>query len=335
MDRARMRLNAALYRKVYRIRQAEQAIIRHYGEDEMKTPMHMSWGEEALAAGVALALGRSHQAVGYYRSHALYLAMADETEMFFGEMYGKVTGALRGKGGSMHLSLPECGLIMTSAVVGSTIAPAIGAAFANKARGTGKVVAAFFGDGAVEEGVFSEALNMACVMKLPVLFVCADNGLAVDVTASERQGFRSIPALAEAYRCSVFCSASTDVERIYRLARRAIDAVAATGQPSFLHLRYCRFLQHIGISDDFQISEADSRGGFEKTKYRSLMEYKTWMAKEPAKNQRRKLRRLGVAEESIRRIERAIEREVQRSLTKARRAAAPAAGELYTSVYAE
>src|SRR3989344_7692262 len=128
----RKKLNIELYKKIYRIRCAEKAIIRYYGEDEMKTPMHMSMGEEAITAGVAAALGKKHQAFGYYRSHALYLSITGETDKFFAEMYGKATGVVRGKGGSMHLSAPEFGLLATSAVVASTIPVAAGVAFANK-----------------------------------------------------------------------------------------------------------------------------------------------------------------------------------------------------------
>ena len=150
----KQQLNASLYKTVHLIRTAEKVIQRHYNEDEMKTPMHMSMGHEAISAGVCQALGKESQTFGYYRSHALYIAKAGETKRFFGELYGKKSGTARGRGGSMHLAYPERGLILVSAVVGSTIAPAVGAAFANKYKKNQKIVASFFGDGALEEGVF-------------------------------------------------------------------------------------------------------------------------------------------------------------------------------------
>src|SRR5712692_2483648 len=103
----RLSLNKELFKKVYRIRRAEKAIKDYYLEDDMKTPMHMSMGEEAITAGVCAALGRHNQAFGYYRSHALYISKTDETDAFFAEMYGRVTGVVRGRGGSMHLAAPE------------------------------------------------------------------------------------------------------------------------------------------------------------------------------------------------------------------------------------
>src|SRR3989338_2832947 len=172
-------LSLDLYKKMYLIWKAEELIIKHYPEDEMKTPMHMSMGEEAIAAAVCHALGPEGQVFGYYRSHAIFLAKTRDPDMFFGELYGKVTGIARGRAGSMHLAAPDKGFMHASAVVASSIPLAVGAAFANKHKGNGRLCCAVFGDGALEEGVFWESLNAACVMKLPVLFVCADNGLAV------------------------------------------------------------------------------------------------------------------------------------------------------------
>lgn len=330
----RKKLNTELYKKVYRIRRAEQAIIRYYGEDDMKTPMHMSMGEEAITAGVSAALGKENQAFGYYRSHALYVAKTDETDQFFAEMYGKATGVVRGKGGSMHLASPEHGLLGVSAVVASTIAPSIGAAFANKARKTGKIVAGFFGDGAMEEGVAWESLNVACLMKLPVIFVCEDNGLAVDVTARERQGFRSIPDVVKAYRCLLLQSESTDPEVIYDLTLRAMAHIRKRGGPVFMHLKYYRILQHIGINSDFDKNAPTPKGGFEKIGYRSKEEHDRWLKKDPARIARAKLLKFGMKETEIKSIEDDIGWQVERSITLAKKASFPRKEELFDHVYA-
>lgn len=333
--KARKELNIRLYKKVYRIRTAERFIIDHYGEDEMKTPMHMSMGEEAITAGICAALGRDHQAFGYYRSHALYIAKTDETERFFGEMYGKVSGAIRGKGGSMHLAAPDVGLLGVSAVVASTVAPAIGAAFANKMQGNGKIVASFFGDGAVEEGVLWESLNIACLMKLPVMFVCEDNGLAVDVTASERRGFKGIDVVASAYHCNLIKSQSTDPEEIYNLAHKAMALMKKNNMPAFMHLTYNRHLQHIGIKDDFDTTGPAPKGGFEKTGYRSRDEYDRWLKRDPLIVQRKKLVTLGVTAKEIARIETDICAEVEHNLHKAKKASFPKREEMYHHVFSE
>src|SRR3989344_8894227 len=141
MNRKKLILN--LYKKVYLIRTAEELIIKHYDNNEMKTPMHMSMGEEGIMAGVSTALSKNDQGFGTYRSHGLYLAITGETDKFFAEMYGKVTGVLKGKGGSMHILSPEDGLLGISAVVGSTIPLAVGSAFANLYLKKKEIVAVF------------------------------------------------------------------------------------------------------------------------------------------------------------------------------------------------
>jgi pyruvate dehydrogenase E1 component alpha subunit len=330
----RKALLATLYRKIYRIRRAEQSIIQHYGENEMKTPMHMSMGEEAIAAGVCTALAAGDKLFGYYRSHALYLARTDETDQFFGELYGKHHGVVGGKGGSMHLSAPGVGLLAVSAIVASTIAPAVGAAFAESVRATGNVVAAFFGDGAMEEGVFWESLNVACLYRLPILFVCEDNGLAVDVTAPERQGFRSIRRAVAGFECDYLHANTADAERIYGLARRARASALARPRPVFLHLQYYRLLQHIGIKNDFDADAAPAGSGFEKAGYRSRTEYARALRLDPVKVARAKLARRGFTPLEIEGLEVEIDHEVMRSLTRARVAPAPDRSSLTEHVFA-
>jgi len=329
------KLGLQLYKTVHLIRSAENGIIKYYNEDDMKTPMHMSMGEEAITAGICHALGKKNQVFGYYRSHALYISKTNETEQFFGEMYGKVTGCVRGKGGSMHLAAPEHGLMMISAVVSSTIAPAVGAAFANKMKKNGKIVASFFGDGAVEEGVFFESLNMACLMKLPIIFVCQDNGLAVDVTASERQGFKSIVKVVSSFDCHIIESQSTDTQEIYDLTKKAMELIKKTKKPVFMHLKYYRMLQHIGIISDFDKDSPRPKGGFEREGYRSKKEYNTWMLKDPVKVLRQKLVRLGMPVTIIEKIEKNNVAQVEQSIARAKKAPFPKAGELFEHIYAE
>lgn len=332
---SRKKLNIELYKKIYRIRRAEQLIIEHYGQDQMRTPMHMSMGEEHITAGVCAALGKKNQAFGYYRSHALYISKTDETEQFFGEMYGKASGVVRGKGGSMHLASPEHGLLGVTAIVASTIAPAVGAAFANKMQKNKKIVAAFFGDGAVEEGVFWESLNAACLFKVPILFVCEDNGLAVDVTAKERRGFNTIPKAIAAFNCGVISTSSTDPEKIYALAANAMAMIQKTGRPVFLHILYNRYLQHIGIKDDFDVKGPAPKGGFEKIGYRDRKEYDAWIKRDSMKFQRAKLLALGISEKKIEGCEKEIAAEVEESLKRAQESPFPESKELYEHVYYE
>ncbi len=309
-----------LYRRIYLIRKAEEAIIKHYPEDEMKTPMHMSMGSEAISAGVCQALRPGDQVFGTYRSHALYLAKTMETDKFFAEMYGKVTGMAQGKAGSMHLSAPNHGLMVVSAVVASTIPVAVGAAFAKKQEGNGNVSAVFFGDGAIDEGNFWESLNIATLMKLPVLFVCEDNGLAVHIPAAKRHGYNSITDIVSRFQCGIFSSETTDAETIYLAALGALRFMRQTERPYFMHLRYYRYLEHVGIGEDF-------RAG-----YRTRHEFGKWLERDPLYLQFVKLLAYGITEGELLDLKEEIDEQIRNSIEAAKSANYPDASELRKGV---
>jgi TPP-dependent pyruvate/acetoin dehydrogenase alpha subunit len=315
-------LNIELYRKLYLARRAEETIREHYAENDMKTPMHMSMGEEAIAAGVCHALRREDQVFATYRSHAIYLAKTGKIDDFYAEMYGKATAMLKGKGGSMHMCAPEEGLMGTSAIVASHIPVAVGAAFANKRQNNGKLVAVFFGDGAMDEGDFWESLNVACLMKLPLIFVCEDNGFAVHTATSQRQGYASISDIVSKFNCSLLEESTTDAEVVYHLARRAIELVKTAGMPCFMHLHYYRYLEHVGINEDFEAG------------YRSRADFEAWEKKDPVRLQRQKLLKQGVAEAEISKLEKEIGDKIESSLKAAKAAPFADASELYYGVFA-
>jgi len=315
-------LNTDLYGKLYLARRAEEKIREHYIENEMKTPMHMSMGEEAIAVGVCHALRPEDQVFATYRSHAIYLAKTQKIDDFFAEMYGKDTALLKGKGGSMHMCAPESGFMGTSAIVASIIPVAVGAAFANKRKDNGKIVTVFFGDGALDEGAFWESLNVACLMKLPVLFVCEDNGFAVHTAASKRQGYASIANIVSKFNCNVLKENTTDVEVIYKLTRRAIRLIRTTQMPCFMHQRYYRYLEHVGVNEDFDAG------------YRSREEFEEWYKKDPIDLQRKKLLRLGIKEEEIIKLEKEIDNKIENSLKLAKKAPFAEVSELYNGVFA-
>ncbi len=288
----------------------------------MKTPMHMSMGAEAIAVGVCEALGAEDQVFGTYRSHALYLAKTQDSDDFFAELYGKETALLKGRGGSMHLCAPDHGFMGTSAIVASIIPVAAGCAFANKRAGNGKMVAVFFGDGAVEEGVFWESLNLACLMKLPILFVCEDNGLAVHTSKAQRQGFDSVAEIVSKFNCLVYEAKTTDVEDIYRLTREAVSEVNANCMPGFLRLEYFRYLEHVGVNEDFDAG------------YRRRDEFEQWLSVDPVGLQRKKLKSLGWAEGAVEGVEAQINDRVNKSLIRAQKAKFCSVSELFGGVFA-
>ncbi|MHC4169509.1 MAG: thiamine pyrophosphate-dependent dehydrogenase E1 component subunit alpha, partial [Planctomycetota bacterium] len=282
----------------YLIRACEEKIVEHYFEDEMKTPMHMSMGAEAISVGICHVLKPEDHVFGTYRSHALFLAKTGDTDDFFAEMYGKDTSSLKGKGGSMHLCSPDHGFMGASAIV----------------------VAVFFGDGAVDEGSFWESFNAACLMKLPILFVCEDNGLAVHVPKACRRGYSSIIDVVSNFNCIAREQKTTDAEAIYELTSEMMETMKSEQKPGFLRLEYCRYLEHVGVCQDFEAG------------YRSVEEFEEWHKIDPITLQREKLQNLGYQTDNIRRLEVEIEEGVSESFSKAKNAGFCDVSELYKEV---
>ena len=236
-------------------------------------------------------------------------------------MYGKVSGIADGKAGSMHLSAPAKGHMMSSAIVTTPIPVAIGVAFANKVRKTNAVTAVFFGDGALEGGAFWESMNFACLKKLPILFVCEDNGFAVFTDRETRHGYRSINRIVQGFNCLTFESSSTDAEVVHDLTARAIAQMRREHKPVFLHLNYYRYLQHVGINEDFDLG------------YRSKEEFNKWRAVDPVDLARKKLMADGMKEARIHAMEKKIDEQVETAIRNAERAPFPAKEKLYEGVF--
>lgn len=317
----RLSLNLKLYKKVFLIRAAEEKIREVYHENEMKTPVHLAVGQEAIAAGVCQALRDFDQIFATYRNHGIYLARVGETNKFFAELFGRKGGMYHGKGGSMHMSSPEHGFLGTSAVVGTNIPLALGNAYAQVLGGKKGVAVAFFGDGAIDEGVFWESLNFACLKRLPVLFVCEDNDLAIHSKAGDRHGYKSITQIVKQFDCRVWGSQSTDAEEIYKITQEAIRMIRTKKKPVFLHLKYYRYYAHVGIKQDFKFG------------YRSENEFKRWLKKDPVKLLRNKLLGLGCPEEKLQSLEKVVLNQIEKSMTAARRSPFPQERELSEHVY--
>lgn len=244
----------SIFESMCLIREAEKLIVAEYHKDEMKSPMHMSWGEEAAVLGVVQAAGPLADFFGTYRSHALYLARTRKTFEFFGEMLGKSSGAVGGRGGSMHLADFESGVFSTSAIVGGNISVAVGKAFSNRILGNNRVAVALFGDGAMDAGTFWESINIAVAMKCPVVFVCLDNGWAVHTPEEARRGFRShrLKNLASTVGAQFFETSSKNVFDIMVELEDRFKEVVNNNVPLVVRLEWFRFLEHVGISSDFE-----------------------------------------------------------------------------------
>ena len=240
-----------LFYSALRIRMVEEKIVELYNTDIFQSPVHLSIGQEAIAVGVCDNLNNDDWIFINYRGHAFYLAKGGPLPEFFAELMGKSGGLSGGKGGSMHLAAPSCGVMGSSAVVASTISHAVGAALASKLRGEKRVFIANFGDGAIEEGVFFESLNFASLKKLPVLFLCEDNDLAIHSFKQERQAFDLKP-LVESFNIPYFSlEEGYDLLKVNHISREVIKKVRGQCGPVFLRVKTCRYMEHVGPNTDF------------------------------------------------------------------------------------
>jgi TPP-dependent pyruvate/acetoin dehydrogenase alpha subunit len=307
-----------LYKSLYRIRRLEEEIARIYPSDCIKSPVHLSIGQEAVSVGVCEALRPADIVFGTYRSHALYLARGGCMKEMMAELYGKATGCARGKGGSMHLIAPEVGMMGTSAVVGTTIANAVGYAYAEKYRLRKTVIACFFGDGATEEGVFAESLNFAALQKLPVLFVCENNQYAIHTHQNRRQALPDICGRARAHGIPAERIEANEVLTVYGRTLNLTDQIRTGRGPRFLEVMTSRWQEHVGPNQDFHLG------------YRTEEEVKPWRDND----QVRWLRKF-VDPERLQQIETEAEAEIEDAIAFAADSPYPAAEELLADVFKE
>ena len=240
-----------LFYQSMRIRLVEEKIIELYPSDLIQSPVHLSIGQEAVAVGVCANLNLDDWVFINYRGHAFYLAKGGPLPEFFAELMGKKSGQSKGKAGSMHLASPKQGIMGASAVVSSTISHAIGAALISKIKKESRIFVTNFGDGAVEQGSFHECLNFASLHKVPVLFLCEDNNLAVHSPKSERQSF-TLKKLVCSYSIPFYeIKEGYDFVKVKQQSKIAIDKLRTTKKPVFLKVNTARYKEHVGPGEDF------------------------------------------------------------------------------------
>ncbi|MGB7265280.1 MAG: thiamine pyrophosphate-dependent dehydrogenase E1 component subunit alpha [Terracidiphilus sp.] len=308
----------SIYRKLCLIRRVEEEIARIYPSDKIKSPVHLSIGQEAIAVGVCSALQDDDVVSATYRGHATYLAKGGNLSMMLAELYGKATGCAGGKGGSMHLVGMDKHILGCSAVVGTTIPISVGYALALKREGSGRVVASFFGDGATEEGVFYESLNFAALHRLPMLFVCENNSYAIHTPLKKRWATTQLCERVRTYGITAISIADSDVLEIRRNALEAIENLrrGETG-PVFLECHTYRWREHVGPNEDYQAG------------YRSVEELLKWKGKDQVEV-------IGAQLQASERatIDAEIDAEIAMAIDFAEESAFPSAEEVITHVYA-
>lgn len=274
-----------LYACMQRIRLVEEAISTRYVEQEMRCPVHLSIGQEAAAAGVCLALETRDKVFSTHRSHAHYLSKGGDLRKMLAEIYGKATGCIGGRGGSMHIMDLDVNMVASIPIVGSCIPLAVGSALADSLDGRDDVSIAYLGDASVEEGVFHESANFAKLRNLPVLFVCENNLYSVYTQLHERQPDRPITSLAEAHGIPTYHCDGNDVEEVYRSTLNALKNARSNKGPSFLLLDTYRWLEHCGPNFDNDIG------------YRTEAEFRIWKNRDPVILYKKNLLKKGILTE--------------------------------------
>jgi pyruvate dehydrogenase E1 component alpha subunit len=288
-----------LLRQMMRIRRFEETCAELYSAEKIRGFLHLYVGEEAVAAGVLPALAPEDAVVSTYREHGHALARGIPARSLMAELFGRVEGTSRGRGGSMHIFDTGARFFGGNAIVGGGIPLAVGLALADHLRGEPHVTACFFGEGAVAEGEFHESMNLAALWRLPVLFCCENNLYAMGTALARSESEVDLCLKAASYEVPAWPVDGMDVLAVEAAARRALLAVRGGGGPAFLELRTYRFRAH---------------SMYDPQLYRSKEEIELWKQRDPIPALERRLADAALLADADRE---ALEREVAEEIADA------------------
>jgi acetoin:2,6-dichlorophenolindophenol oxidoreductase subunit alpha len=234
----------ALYRTMLTIRLFEQRVAREFRTGEIPGFVHMYIGEEAVAAGVCAHLDDGDYVTSTHRGHGHCIAKGCDLGRMMAEIYGRADGLCKGRGGSMHIADFSRGMLGANAIVGGGVALATGAALASSVRGSEQVAVAFFGDGAANQGVLHESLNLAAIWELPAVYVCENNGFAESTPSTYATSVPDVASRAAAYGIPGVVVDGGDALQVYEAAGAAISRARAGGGPTLLEVKTYRFMGH-------------------------------------------------------------------------------------------
>lgn len=313
-------------RQMILIRGVEEGIVSQYRQQDeiiarkeepphaIRCPTHLSIGQEAPAVGVCAALEKEDVVYSTHRCHAHYLAKGGDLHRMVAELFGKVTGCAKGKGGSMHLVDTSVGMLGSSAIVGGSVPLAVGSALAAQLKGEKRVAVCFFGDGAVEEGIFHESLHFAALRKLPVIFACENNVYAT-LSHIEARQITPIHERAASYGAVGELVDGNDVEAVLKASRRAVARARAGEGPTLFEFPTYRWMGHVGPVADTGSAR------------RSQAELELWQSRCPIERLRKKLPADQVAE-----VERSVREQIERAFAQAKTDPMPALEEMFADV---
>jgi pyruvate dehydrogenase E1 component alpha subunit len=300
-------------------------------EDRLKTlvergvpmgPVHFYTGQEAVAVGVCAALRQDDWIASTHRGHGHCVAKGVEVRRMLAELYGKSTGTNRGKGGSMHITDVSVGMLGVNPIVGMGTPHAVGAALSARVRGTDQVAVAFFGEGAASMGVVHEAMNLASVWRLPVVFVCENNGYAISQRQSKEMAVDNVADRAAGYGMPGEVVDGNDLIAVYGAMRRAVERARRGDGPTLLEAKTYRLVPHSSDDDD--------------RIYRSREEVAAWRRRDPLTLFRSQLTDLGVLDEpALQATTRRVAQEVDDATAYAEEAPSAPPQSAFTHVYAD
>ncbi len=270
-----------LHRRMVRIRRFEENAGKLMEDGKIPGALHLYVGEEAVASGVMVNLTDADQITSTHRGHGHCIAKGGAFDRMFAELFGRSTGYCKGKGGSMHISNMELGILGANGIVGGGPPIAMGAAFSNKFRKTKDVAVCFFGDGASNEGSFHEAANMAALYKLPAIFVCENNGYGEYTPQANHQAIVDVADRAPGYGMPGVIVDGMDVMAVYEAAGEAIARARAGEGPTLLECKTYRYFDHVGVR------------GMGLT-YRTDEEVEEWRKKDPIETFESRLAEQGI-----------------------------------------
>lgn len=314
-------LRSLLY-SMLRIRRVEEVIVDLYPEQEMRCPVHLCIGQEAVSAGVCENLSKEDLLFSNHRAHGHYLAKGGDLKAMFAEMYGKVTGCSKGKGGSMHLIDLSVNMLGATPIVGGIIPVAVGAAFGSVMQNKNNVTVVFFGDAAVETGSFHESLNFAALKNLPVIFICENNLYSVYSPLSVRQPPREIFLLAKGHGIDSLQVDGNNVVEIYEVSREAIDNARKGGGPKFLECKTYRWREHCGPNYDHDLG------------YRTQSEFEAFREHCPIESLKENMLGNGIiTDKQIEAMSKEIQGEIDEAVSFAKASPFPSQDLLFEDIY--
>ncbi|WP_242921584.1 pyruvate dehydrogenase (acetyl-transferring) E1 component subunit alpha [Pontibacter liquoris] len=309
------------YENMKLMRRFEEKAGQLYGQQKIKGFCHLYIGQEACAAGAITALTKDDKWITAYRDHAHPLGLGTDPGAVMAELFAKKTGCSKGKGGSMHIFDKEVNFMGGHGIVGAQVPLGAGIAFAEKYNKTGNVCICYMGDGAVRQGAFHEALNMAMTWKLPVIFVIENNGYAMGTSVKRTSNVTELYTLGEAYDIPSEPVDGMRVEAVHEAVARAAERARSGQGPTLLEFRTYRYKGH-SMSDP--------------AKYRTKEELEDYKGKDPIESVKATILQNGWAtEEELEQIEEKVKQQVADSVKFAEESPYPDPSELYTDIYVE